>query len=97
LYEQALAMQEHVLGREHPEVAKTLNGLAVLYDTRGSFAAAEGLYKRALAIAGKTPGSGDRELVTVLENYAVLLRKTDREAEAQAMEARATSIRADGN
>ena len=42
--------------RQHPEVAKTLNNLAVVY-RQGKYADAEGLYKRALAIKEKALGA----------------------------------------
>ena len=46
----ALAIYEKALGREHPNVAASLNNLAALYDTQGKYAEAEPLYQRALAI-----------------------------------------------
>ncbi len=46
----ALAVAEKEMGADHPDVATSLNTLAALYDTQGQYAAAEPLYKRALAI-----------------------------------------------
>ena len=71
----------------HPYVAASLNNLAFLYHTQGKYTAAEPLYKRALTISEKALG-------TTLENYAVLLRKTNRQMEATTMEVRAKAIRA---
>jgi tetratricopeptide (TPR) repeat protein len=38
-----------LVGPEHPDVAQSLNGLAVLYYQQGRYADAEPLYRRALA------------------------------------------------
>ena len=40
LLEQALAIQEKVLGEHHPDYALSLNNLAGLYFSRGDYAAA---------------------------------------------------------
>ncbi len=48
----------------------------------------------ALAIKEKALGSEHPHVATTLGNYAVLLRKTGRSAEATKMEARAKAIRA---
>ena len=45
---QALALREEALGPEHPDVAQSLNNLAVLYTTQAQYAKAEPLYQRAL-------------------------------------------------
>jgi tetratricopeptide (TPR) repeat protein len=44
------------LGPEHPEVATSLNNLALLYHSQGQYAKAEPLYQRTLAIYEKAPG-----------------------------------------
>ena len=57
LYKRALAVREKTLGPDHPDVAQTLNNLALLYYNQGRYAEAEPLYKRALAIYEKALGS----------------------------------------
>jgi hypothetical protein len=47
LYQRALALQERVFGRHHPEVAMTLNNFAVLERERGALAPALALCARA--------------------------------------------------
>ena len=37
LAEKALAIQEKVLGKEHPDVATSLNNLAALYQSQGNY------------------------------------------------------------
>ena len=61
---------------------------------RGQYAEAEPLFRRSLAIREKALGPEHPDVATSLENYAKLLRKTDREAEAAKKEARAKAIRA---
>ena len=46
----SLAIREKALGPDHPDVARSLNNLAELYDDQGRYADAEPLYKRSLAI-----------------------------------------------
>ena len=86
-------MLEKTIGPEHPEFAKGLNNLAVLYRVQGRYADAEPLYKRALAIREKALGAEHPNVAQSLENYAALLRETGRTAEADKMAARAKAIR----
>ena len=82
------------LGPDHPDVAKSLSGLALLYQAQGNYAEAEPLYRRSLTIYEKVLGPEHPDVATSLANYAALLRKTGRADEAAAMEARAQAIRA---
>ncbi|MGB6301921.1 MAG: tetratricopeptide repeat protein, partial [Rivularia sp. (in: cyanobacteria)] len=50
LAERALAIREKVLGEEHPDVAQSLNNLALLYYSQGNYSKAEPLYLHSLAI-----------------------------------------------
>jgi tetratricopeptide (TPR) repeat protein len=72
----------------------SLNKLAVLYKVQGRYDEAEPLYKRDLAITEKALGPDHPHVATTLENYALLLRQIERDAEAAKMEARAKAIRA---
>ncbi len=72
----------------------SLNDLAELYRAQGKYAEAEPFFRRVLAILEKALGPEHPDVATTLENYAVLLRKTNRDAEAAKMEARAKTIRA---
>ena len=42
-----LQIQEKALGPDHPDVATSLNNLALLYYNQGQYAKAEPLYQRA--------------------------------------------------
>ncbi|HBY60856.1 MAG TPA: hypothetical protein DEH78_13620 [Solibacterales bacterium] len=79
-YRHALAIFEASLGPNHPQVAAVLNNLAALEADRGSFAAAEALYARALTILGPL----QPHAAPVMINYAVVLRKHAAALEAQA-------------
>ncbi len=68
--------------------------MGVLYYAQSRYAEAEPLIKRALAIEEKALGPEHPDVAQSLENYAALLRKTGRSAEAAKMEARAKAIRA---
>ena len=71
-------------------MAMSLRGLATVYGTQGKYTEAEPLFKRAVAIMEKAhPGV---PIVIFLEDYAVLLRKMDRYAEAVELEDRAAKL-----
>ena len=59
LYTRALAVEEKVFGREHPEVATTLMSLAALYRARADAERAVETYRRALALLERTLGAED--------------------------------------
>ncbi|CAM9223743.1 unnamed protein product, partial [Hapterophycus canaliculatus] len=73
LYKQAAAINEAVLGLEHPRVASDLNNRALLLKAQGKYAEAEPLHKRSLAINEKVHGPDHREVATDLNNWASLL------------------------
>jgi len=92
LYKRSLEIYEDVLGPDHPEVAKSLNNLAVLYSARGQYVQAEPLYKRALAIFEEALGPDHPYVAEVLDNMAVSYKKSGNPREAKALEQRAAAI-----
>lgn len=62
------------------------------FSRKGRFADAETLYQRALMLAEKTLGRFHPVTAEVLECYADLLAKTDRQAESTAMKRRAKAV-----
>ena len=88
-----MAIQEEALGPNHPDVATTLSGLAVVLMDSGDYERAQSLYERALTIQEKSLGSDHPDMADTLSDYADLLRKTDRDEEAERLEARAIAIR----
>jgi tetratricopeptide (TPR) repeat protein len=75
-------------------VATDLNNLAVLHYNQGQYAAAEPLYKRALAIRGASLAPNHPAVARSLNNLAGLYRKTGRVKEAEGLEQRAARIEA---
>jgi len=92
--QKALEVAEQNVGPDHPDVARSLNNLAGLYDAQGDYAKAEPLFKRSLAISEKALGPDHPDVATSLENLAALYRKTNRGSAADALEQRAAKIRA---
>jgi len=74
-------------------MAVTLNELAAVYWSQGRLAEAEPLFQRSLRIFGQVLGEMHPNVATVLENYADLLQRLERNDEAEALEARAATIR----
>ena len=69
-----LRLQEAGLGLSHPDVANTLNELAVVCDRLGRPDEAEFLYRRALGIARRTLEPDHPYIVTSLEHLSNLYR-----------------------
>jgi CHAT domain-containing protein/tetratricopeptide (TPR) repeat protein len=84
--------QRAALGADHPEVAKGLNNLALLYNTQGRYAEAEALQKRALAIKEKRVGADKPTVAASLDNLASLYSEQGRYAEAKVLTTRAVAI-----
>ena len=91
---EALEVAEENVGPDHPDVAGSLNNLALLYQAQGDYAKAEPHYKRALAIREKALGPDHPLVATSLENLATVYRATNRDEEAKPLELRAARIRA---
>ena len=71
-YQRALAIREEALGPKHPDVAQSLNNLALLSDSQGQYKKAEPLYQRSLAIWEKALGSEHPDVAASLNNVAGL-------------------------
>lgn len=63
---QALSMTKCLLGDEHPDVAQSLNNLALLYKSQGRYSDAKPLYIEALA--------NHPNRITIRENLEYLRR-----------------------
>jgi tetratricopeptide (TPR) repeat protein len=93
LYERALAIREKALGPEHPDVATSLDKLAVLYHVQGQSKKAEPSFERALAIREKALGPDHTAVASSLHNLARSHRVQGRYAEAEPLYRRALAIR----
>ncbi len=92
LFLRALATLDWELGPEHHDVLIIRTRLAGMYLESARYDAADPLYREVLAIMLATTGSDRDLLVTVLREYARLLRSTGRDEEAAEIEARAREI-----
>lgn len=86
LLQQALQIQEELLGAEHPETARSLYNLAVLSAAQGDYNRAEGYFSRALAIRQRTLLPQHPDLVAVRQQYADLRHKTENAPQLLTME-----------
>jgi tetratricopeptide (TPR) repeat protein len=93
LYLRSLAIWEKALGPDHPYVGISLRERANLYRDQGRYADAEPLYVRSLRIFQKNPEANRLNTAETLENYILLLRKTDRAQEALNLESRLKGLR----
>jgi len=89
---EVLAIQEKILGKNHPRTVVTLNNLALLYKAMGDYSRAEPLYQRALAICEKTLGPNHHDTATTLNNLAVLYQAMGDYSRAEPLYQRALAI-----
>ncbi len=73
-FERALAINEKVLGAEHPDTAGSLNNLGSLFRSQGDLAAARPYFERALAIYEKVLGTEHPYTARSLNNLGFLLQ-----------------------
>jgi tetratricopeptide (TPR) repeat protein len=83
LAQRVLAIREKALGADQPDVAASLNNLALLYANQGRYADAEPLYKPALAIREKALGPNHPDIAQSLNNLALLYHNQGRYADAE--------------
>ena len=93
LYRRALGIYEKALGKDHPNVATSLNNLALLLASQGKYVEAEPLYRRALAIKEKALGPDHPDVATSLNNLALLLASQGKYVEAEPLYRRALAIK----
>ncbi len=80
------------MGEKDPKLATSLNNLANCLRAQGRHQDADPIYKRAIMAKEKSDGPFSEGLVSILENYATMLRACNREAEAEKHAKRARGI-----
>lgn len=75
LLQQALQIQEQVLGAEHPAIARSLHNLAVLCTAQGEYMRATDYCARALTIRRQALLPEHPDLLATEQHYADLLRR----------------------
>ncbi len=93
LLRRSLAIDEKILGKEHPDTASSLNNLAALLDAKGDYDSAEPLYKRALSICEKVLGKQHPDTASSLNNLAYLYNAKGDYDSAEPLYKRALAIR----
>lgn len=92
-HQQALAIREEVLGSVHPDVANSLNALALLSRIQNNFEQAEKFHLQALTIRKKTLGLEHPSTVISLNNLGVLYRIQGKYGQAAPLLQQALNIR----
>ncbi len=93
LAQRSLEIRQSWLGPDHPDVAQSMNNLAVLYKAQRQYDAAERLYKRSLAIREKALGPDHPDVATSMNNLAELCRAQGRYEAAESMMKGSLAIR----
>lgn len=91
LLSRSLVLKEHSLGPEHIRLVPTLNYLGGIRASEGKYAEAETIFKRALIITEKDDKEGPF-VPGALKIYADILRKMNRNEEAEVFEKKAGQI-----
>ena len=73
-YQKALAIDEKVLGKEHPSTATTYNNIALVYRAQGDYPQALAFYEKDLAISEKVLGKEHPSTATTYHNIALVYR-----------------------
>ncbi|MBW4572090.1 MAG: CHAT domain-containing protein [Tolypothrix carrinoi HA7290-LM1] len=76
-------MRKRILGNEHPDVANSLNNLALLYLSQGRYSEVESLFKQALEMRKRLLGKEHPDVATSLNNLAGLYLNQGRYSEAE--------------
>ncbi|MEH2232980.1 MAG: tetratricopeptide repeat protein [Nostoc sp.] len=90
---QCLEVTKKRLGEEHPDVATSLNDLALLYNSQGRYSEAEPLHVQALALRRKLLGEEHPDVAQSLNNLALLYDSQGRYSEAEPLYVQALALR----
>ncbi|NEO45275.1 MAG: tetratricopeptide repeat protein [Moorea sp. SIO4A3] len=91
-YQQCLEITRNRLGQNHPDVAESLNKLAVIYWYLGRYDEAEPLYKQALEMRTQLLGDDHTDVATSLNNLGLLYWYLGRYDQAEALYQQALEI-----
>ena len=78
----ALKILEGTLGRDHPDIAPSLNSLGILRQERGDYREAESFQSRALAILRNKYGDQNQDVLSIQSNLALLYQDMGKNEEA---------------
>ena len=92
LYVQSLSIREKKLGKDHPDIAESLQNLAELYQMQGKYDKAESLYIQSLEIRERVLGREHPDVANCLNNLAVLYMSQENYREAEPLFVKALEI-----
>lgn len=92
-FDQAAPLYRRALAIREKQTVASLNNLGLVQAMRGEAEEARGLYALALTVGETGFGRESQAILPTLDNYAALLRRLDRKAEAGKMEIRMRAIR----
>jgi tetratricopeptide (TPR) repeat protein len=81
-----------VLGPDHSDLIKGVHNLATIYHVQGKYSEAEEQYKTALDMCQSALGNEDAVHIALLRSYASLLKTTNRQHEAERLDAFAKGV-----
>ncbi len=81
------------LGEEHPDVASSLNNLALLYRSQGRYREAEALFQQSLELRQKLLGEEHPDVASSLNNLALLYRSQGQYVEAEPLYRQSLELR----
>jgi hypothetical protein len=93
LLKRSLAIQEENLGHDHINSIIILDQLANVYIEQAKYANAEPIYLKSIAIHERKSPDANLDLAETAGKYAVLLRRMNRNDDANRWDARAAKIR----
>ncbi|MEM9092062.1 MAG: tetratricopeptide repeat protein [Cyanobacteria bacterium P01_F01_bin.53] len=82
-YKKGLTATQSRFGENHPDVATSLNNLALLYRSQGRYEEAEPLFLQALEMSRELLGQSHPSVATSLNNLATLYKSQGRYEEAE--------------
>lgn len=91
--QRALEIREKVLGKDHPEVATTLDTVAFFYFSMGDYVKCESLLQRALEIKEKKLEPNHPDIAQTLNSFGLVLNDKGDYAKAETFLQRALQIR----
>lgn len=94
LHEQALALREQHLGADHPDTARSLNGVASACIEQGDFQAAQACIERALVIQRQAFGSEHVDIARSLNDLGITYLVLDQVAQGHQLLQQAYTMRA---
>ncbi len=93
LLAESLSIRRKLLGDEHPDIANSLNNLAVVLQNQGKYDEAEPLFREAILIFRKVHGDEHPTVAAGLTNLAILLKEQGDDAQAEPLLREAVSMR----